>query len=154
MTELRQRQPRVECEGYLTFIRNFPCCVCNMRQPSEAAHVKLACPTLGKRAVGMAEKPDDKWSVPLCSGCHRTDNDAQHAGSEESFWIRTGKYPLQLAADLYARYLAQGGKPGEVKQRKVKKAKKRERAPRPKRTGPKQKIPSKPFPKTQRGFGK
>ena len=100
----------------------------------------------------MAEKPSDLWATPLCPGCHRTDNDAQHSGSEQAFWDRSGRQPLKIAADLYARYLAQGGKPGEVKQRKAKKPK-TDKAPRPKRVGPKQKIPKRPFPKTQRKFG-
>ena len=50
----------------------------------------------------MGTKPDDCWVVPLDSGCHRTNADSQHAGSEVAFWDRHGIDPFMLALSLHA----------------------------------------------------
>jgi hypothetical protein len=100
----------------------------------------------GKLPTGMAEKPDDRWAVPLCGpipgvkkGCHRT----QHAGAESEFWRERGLNPFEIAIKLYA----EGGHPDTPQPK---------RKPRtviiPKGLG--KKIPSRPFTKTQRGFAK
>lgn len=46
----------------------------------------------------MAEKPDDKWTVPLCGGCHRT----QHGQSEQEFWRAAQKDPIFISLALWA----------------------------------------------------
>lgn len=56
----------------------------------------------------MAEKPDDKWAVPLCRSCHL----AQHAfGSELGWWKLTGLDPFEIAIQIYAKYGGTGGMP-------------------------------------------
>jgi hypothetical protein len=93
---LRQREPRQKNDKHLKFIRCLSCVVCANNICTEAAHVKMAAP--GKRNVGIGEKADDKWTVPLCGACHRK----QHAWGEREFWETVCIKPLQLAADLFA----------------------------------------------------
>ena len=99
---LRQRQPRQEDEKHLAFIRTLACCCgCNRPGPSEAAHIRGNWNAPDKPAIGMQEKPSDRWTVPLNAWCHRLAPDAQHKGSEESFWKRVGKDPFQIARRLW-----------------------------------------------------
>lgn len=86
---------------YLAMIRQCPCLKCGM-EPSEAAHVRYASAAFGK-ASGLGKKPLDSHAVPLCSGCHRLDRDAQHSRGEKLFWIQLGINPLIVAEKLYAR---------------------------------------------------
>lgn len=99
-------QPRTRQEetgrdvGYLAMVRQLPCLKCGS-EPSEAAHVRFASAAFGK-ASGLGRKPDDRHSVPLCSGCHRLDRDAQHNRGEREFWDSIGINPLIVAEKLYA----------------------------------------------------
>lgn len=104
MPELRQRQPRKEDAGFLIFLRKRRCCACDDRPPSQAAHIRMACPERGKRQCGKGEKPDDRWAVPLCRLCHTDGAWAQHKVGEEAFWRHVSKDPFVIAARLYARY--------------------------------------------------
>ncbi len=98
VTELRQRQPRQEDEKHLAFVRTLSCCCgCNRHGPSEAAHIRGNWNAPEKRECGKAEKPDDKWTTPLNTECHRL----QHSMAEESFWLRVGKDPFQIARRLW-----------------------------------------------------
>lgn len=57
-------QPKVKyvrSEGYLEFIREFPCIVCE-RSPVEAAH---------SGAHGLGIKTDDNRTLPICADHHR-----------------------------------------------------------------------------------
>ena len=48
----------------------------------------------------MAQKPDDKWTVSLCSNCHR----AQHAaGDELKWWATKGIDTFMLAIKMRSR---------------------------------------------------
>lgn len=95
---LRQRQPRQEDEKHLAFIRTLACCCgCNRHGPSEAAHIRGNWNAPEKRECGKAEKPDDKWTIPLNWECHRL----QHSMAEESFWLRAGKDPFVIARRLW-----------------------------------------------------
>lgn len=85
---------------HLRFIRQLPCVVCGY-QPSEAAHVRMNRPEHG-RLQALGQKPDDKWVLPLCAGCHRENPTAQHQIGEEAFWRRHGVDPHRLAAMLFA----------------------------------------------------
>lgn len=102
-----QVQPRTRQEGagrdvdYLAQIRGLPCLKCGM-EPSEAAHVRFASAAFGKSS-GLGRKPEDRHSVPLCSGCHRLDRDAQHNRGERAFWDAVGINPLIVAEKLYAQ---------------------------------------------------
>lgn len=104
----RVSQPRARVEEvagrdlpYLALVRQLPCLKCGM-EPSEAAHVRFASAAFGK-ASGLGRKPSDAHSVPLCSGCHRLDRDAQHNRGEREFWDAIGLNPLLTAQKLYAQ---------------------------------------------------
>lgn len=92
-----RKRPRVENEKHLAWIRTLPCVVTG-RLGVEAAHIRYADPAYGKRDVGMAEKPDDRWTVPLAPELHRE----QHSVSEREFWVRHGIDPCRVALALYA----------------------------------------------------
>ncbi len=105
---MSQRQPRLVDDGYLAFLRLLPCTACGKPAPSDAAHIRFGSVLYGKRMVGMGEKPDDKWAVPLCRACH-TD---QHAHNEFEWWMDHFRAnPLEIAKVLYASYGGVGGAP-------------------------------------------
>lgn len=93
----QKKRPREHNRGHLEWLRTLPCVITGNR-PVDAAHIRYADPVYGKRETGKAEKPDDKWCVPLC----REKHDEQHSGSEKLFWIRHGLDPLRIALALYA----------------------------------------------------
>jgi hypothetical protein len=106
---LRQREPRVVDKAFLAFVRTKPCCSCGQFPPAvQAAHIRMACPELDKRAVGLGEKPDDRWAVPLCVAEHLDNPNAQHKGSERAFWKRVGVDPFAVAMALYAEFRPDG----------------------------------------------
>lgn len=91
------RRPPKKNEKHLKFIRQLPCVICLNPIETEAAHVKIPNEKLGKRSVGRSEKPDDRWTVPLCGRCHRE----QHNGSETAFWNGKQIDPLMLSLALF-----------------------------------------------------
>lgn len=94
----KQRRPRDRDEKHLAFIRTLKCCLCGTSGP-DPAHIRSASPIHGKREVGGAEKPSDKWVTPLC----RKHHDEQHAaGNELTWWASKGVDPFGLALSLYA----------------------------------------------------
>lgn len=96
--ELRQKQPRVEEPAYLAYVRSLTCLVCRKPGPSDAAHLRSSALRYGKPHTGMGEKPDDKWTVPLC----RKHHDEQHAhGNELAWWALQGIEPFAAAVRLY-----------------------------------------------------
>lgn len=95
------RKARQEAPGYLALIRQLPCLKCGMEPCGQAAHVRLNSAAHGKRQA-MGQKPDDKWTVPLCGGCHTDDADSQHKVGEIPFWHALGIGPLAVCAKLYA----------------------------------------------------
>lgn len=95
---LRQRQPRVHDNGHLDFIRGLPCCICLNNIETEAAHVKMADPRAAKRNVGIGEKADDRWTLPLCGKHHRL----QHEIGEEAFWQGSHINPIFLCLALHS----------------------------------------------------
>ena len=99
--DLGPRQPRQKDRKHLEFIRSLRCLTCSSWRKVQAAHVRYGDGAYGKRATGMAEKPDDKWTVPLCSGCHLDDQDAQHRSNEREWWEGMGIDPLAVAQSLY-----------------------------------------------------
>jgi hypothetical protein len=103
-TKTKQRRPRKEDKQHLAFIRGLKCCLCGAPNP-DPAHIRTASPLHGKRDVGMQEKSDDKWTVPLC----RTHHDEQHAAHERgsettefTWWVSKGIDPFGLALSLHA----------------------------------------------------
>ena len=97
-TPVRQRRPRQETPSHLDFIRTLSCAVCGTFHKTEAAHIRMGEMEYGKRPTGMAEKADDKWTLPLCGDCHRN----QHVGSEAAFWCHAALNPFVLALSLWA----------------------------------------------------
>lgn len=100
---LRQREPRKKDAAHLAFVRSQPCCVCGTSRNIEAAHIRMPCPARGKEPTGMQQKPDDKWTVPLCAYHHRTGTLAQHKIGEQEFWTLRGIDPFAIALDLWAK---------------------------------------------------
>ena len=96
MSELRQREPRVRDEKHLDYIRSLPCCICGEDTTVEAAHIRTGSIVDGKPHTGMAEKPDDKWALPVCNR-HHTE---QHTMNEMLFWAKYGINPFVLAMTL------------------------------------------------------
>lgn len=95
---MRLKQPRVHDEAHLDFIRSLPCVSCGNDIETQAAHLRSDNLEFGKRSTGMQQKPDDKWTLPLCGRCH----DTQHKGNEKNFWANLGINPWVLALSLYA----------------------------------------------------
>ncbi len=135
--QLTQRQPRLHDPGFLRFLRKKPCIICGTL-PSDACHIRFGSEAYGKRAVGIGEKPDDRWCVAMCRRCHML----QHGMNEQEFWRERRMLPLLIAQKFYSEY---GGTGGKVRHK---------RKPRvtivPKGFGTAQKMPSRPFPKTRR----
>lgn len=130
MTELRQRDPRVECPAFLAFLRRRPCCACGAPPPSQAAHLRTTDATHPeKRSVGLGEKPSDRWCNPLCASCHLDAPDAQHKIGERMFWARVGVDPFDNASKLWGQFVRRRGRSPEQRERVV------ERASRIKRKG-------------------
>ncbi len=96
---MNARQPREENPAYLAYVRTLPCLICARPGPNDPAHLRSAALQYGKRSTGMAEKPDDKWVLPLC----RTHHTAQHRENELHWWLRMGfPDPFAVAVALYA----------------------------------------------------
>lgn len=83
---------------HLAFLRTLPCCLCGDNTATEAAHVRMADARISKPLTGNSIKPDDVFTVPLCSKHHRL----QHSMSERAFWAAEDKDPVLLALALYA----------------------------------------------------
>jgi len=127
MAQVPQRDPRREYPTFLAFVRRKPCCVCFAPAPSEAAHIRMAAPEIGKRGTGMQEKPHDKFACPLCASCHRDGPNAQHRQNEGQFWKGVGVDPFDVAAELWAEFVRDHGEPAPV-ERKPKKGRKPSRS--------------------------
>ncbi len=79
-------------KAHLAFVAHQPCMICG-RLPVDAHHVRFAQPR------GLALKPGDDFTVPLC----RTHHAALHkAGDENYWWTVQGKNPLKEAERLWA----------------------------------------------------
>jgi hypothetical protein len=76
---------------HLAFVRQLTCVACGKAAPSEAAHVRTGTDT------GVGIKPGDRYTVPLCSGCHAR----QHRIGELTFWSALSIDPLNVALRLW-----------------------------------------------------
>lgn len=94
---LRQRQPREENEPHRRFVASLGCLICGARNV-QAAHVRYADLSVGKEFCGKSEKPDDKFTVPLCVEHHRM----QHNWPERDWWKLSGIDPIKVALALFA----------------------------------------------------
>ena len=122
---LRQRRPRQRDDKHLAFIRTQPCCLPFCNRQAEAAHLRMGNLSIGKEPAGRGEKPDDKFTVPLCPYHHRIGIDSQHRSNEREWWERTGLNPWAIAASLWiesggaAREAERAQNPRPVKARKI-----------------------------------
>ena len=90
------RRPNLRTSAsHADFIRSLPCCACGAPPRSEQAHIRAG--TDG----GMGLRPSDRYSLPLCAGCHRTGPGAQHVVGELAFWAALGVDPYGLAEHLW-----------------------------------------------------
>ena len=100
----RQRQPRMSDLKYLAWLRTQRCaCGCLRGPPCDAAHLRAGSAKHHKRHVGLGEKPDDRWALPLTHACHM----AQHEyGSEVGWWFDVKLIdPFTLAIKTYRKYM-------------------------------------------------
>ncbi len=91
--------------AYLAALHLLPCLRCGSRHEIEAAHIRLtSAEWTAKTGVGTgaggAEKPSDRWALPLCSECHRTGRDAEHVVGTERFYRDWGVDPHFIADEL------------------------------------------------------
>jgi hypothetical protein len=78
----RIKRPRAESKSHLEFVGRLPCLICGDDTRTEAAHIRMASAKFAKSESGIGQKPDDAFTVPLCSDCHAR----QHDVGEEIFW--------------------------------------------------------------------
>lgn len=83
--------PQERSRSHLSYIRALPCVGCGRPGPSEAAHIRKG--TDG----GMALRPSDRWTTPLCRICHRR----QHEVGEVVFFGALGVDAHALAERLW-----------------------------------------------------
>lgn len=88
---------RKEDRAHLALVAKLPCIICGS-EPCDAAHVRAPSAAHGKKATPLGQKPDDRWSLPLCRAkCHRE----QHAMPEIRFWWDAQISPVKVCIDLY-----------------------------------------------------
>lgn len=94
----QKRASRWRSPAHNAWVRGFACCVCGSTTNIAAAHVRIG------SGAGMAQKPDDWRTVPLCDGPHSNNlgqlgcHNRQHITGERTFW--KGRDVEQLIADL------------------------------------------------------
>lgn len=106
---LRKRQPRERSKAYLAALHCLPCVVCGSRQFVEAAHIRLRSAkwdeiTGVRTGAGGAEKPSDRWCLPLCVEHHRTGPQAEHVIGTEAFWALHKLDPHAIADALHSAF--------------------------------------------------
>jgi hypothetical protein len=95
---MTQRRPREKSAGHLEFIRQLACCICGDDATVEAAHVRYSDSRAGKRSTGKAEKPHDRFTLPLCGRHHR---EQHNHGNERLWWETKGIDPIFYALALF-----------------------------------------------------
>lgn len=87
---------RLEDEAHLAFIRKLPSVVSGAFG-CEACHIRTGSALHRKKHTGLAQKPDDCWTLPLTPDEHKQ----QHSENEMAFWRSHGIDPFELALKLY-----------------------------------------------------
>ena len=85
--------------SHLVYIRSLPCLICG-RAPSEAAHVRYSDARAAKVNPGMGQKPEDRWTVPVCAEHHRG-LQGQHSSGEKAWWEGHRIDPIPIASYLW-----------------------------------------------------
>jgi hypothetical protein len=93
---------------FLYALRQLPCLRCQKRNP-EAAHIRLTSQEWTKKTgvptgAGGAQKPADRWALPLCASCHREGPEAEHLVGTKEFYRRWGVDPHLIADALWHAY--------------------------------------------------
>ncbi|MCF6304386.1 MAG: hypothetical protein L3J33_03330 [Rhodobacteraceae bacterium] len=71
----------------LQFCRDIAICItCGIHCNVDPAHTRFPDALFGKYDSGIALKPNDAFTLPLCRDCHET----QHGGGERQFWTDRG----------------------------------------------------------------
>lgn len=87
---------RIEDPSHLAFIRKLPSVVSG-QTPVEAAHIRTGSALHRKKRTGLAQKPDDCWTLPLTASEHKE----QHSENELAWWRSHGIDPFETAIKLY-----------------------------------------------------
>lgn len=111
-----KRASRWRSQAHCNFVRGFACCNCGSMTNVQAAHVRYG------SGAGMAQKPDDWRTVPMCSGpfanalgeagCHTS----QHDGGEPSFWEAYRVVHNQTVEQLIEELIASSPKRREIQE--------------------------------------
>lgn len=96
----RVREPK-----YLAWIAGSPCLACaasgrGHHKGVQVCHLRSGSLDHGKRPTGMAERPSDRWTTPMCEPMHRR----QHGGNELAFWQELAIDPFDVCQALSAAY--------------------------------------------------
>jgi hypothetical protein len=75
--------------------------LCGDNTTTEACHIKMLDVLADKRECGKGEKPDDRWTLPLCGRHHRL----QHDIGERHFWATHFIDPIRASLALQVAYL-------------------------------------------------
>lgn len=70
--------------------------MCGDNTSTELAHLRYSEYKSGKVNPGMGKKPNDIWTMPLCSYHHRM----QHSMNEREFWINFKLNPVTYCTML------------------------------------------------------
>lgn len=110
---MNERDPRHHDPDYMAWIAKLPCIACATlgRQTTlhrhagvHVAHVRMADAEAGWRETGMAEKPSDRRTVPLCPRHHTDGKEAQHNMGERNFWAWLAIDPAKFCRALTGAY--------------------------------------------------
>ena len=100
----RQRRPRQRANQHLKWIRTLPCVICGKRGHIHAAHLRAASLQYGKLAIGIAEKPDDCWTTPLCVEHHIFGEVGPASGAGTRLLEAPRHKPIRLRARTVASF--------------------------------------------------
>lgn len=98
---LQRSRGREMDSAHLSRIKQLPCLVCSAYPPTEAAHIRLTEFAYGQHMAGMALKPSDCMTIPLCAKCHRQSTAAEHNVGTRAFWRRLKIKPHEIAYALW-----------------------------------------------------
>ena len=87
---VRTKKRLVKSRKHLMFVAEYPCIICGS-DSVQVAHIRH----LPSGNVGLGVK-DDRYTVPLCFGCHSK----QHSMNEIKFWELNMINPMLVALDL------------------------------------------------------
>ena len=94
---MTQRRPREKSDGHLGFVRQLACIICGDDTTTEAAHIRYSDSRVAKINSGLAQKPHDRFTLPLCGKHHKE----QHQHKEREWWEAKGIDPIFYALALY-----------------------------------------------------